>query len=114
MHVIFSTHAFFLRILSNLCLCRFLTALGSLFHPPFDFRYTSVLLLKWENDGRTMGELKNKERRKNDRAYVGHQAGKKDKTVIISFFISHVSALLLNDLWRRLDWIWVEQPKNNG
>ena len=31
-----------------------------------------------------MGELRTKERRKNDRVYIGHQDGKQNRTVIIS------------------------------
>ena len=62
----------------------FCIALGPLIHPPFDLRSTSFLLLKWENDGRTMGELRTKERRKNDRVYIGHQDGKQNRMVIIS------------------------------
>ena len=60
------------------------------------------MLLKWANDGRTMGELRNKERRKSDRAYIGHRAGKQNKTVILCLSISHVSALLLNGIHLRL------------
>ena len=59
---------------------------------------TSVLLLKWENDGRTMGELRTKERKKSGRIYIGHRDGNQNKTVIISLSISRVSALLLNSI----------------
>jgi hypothetical protein len=45
-----------------------------------------------------MGELRNKERRKRGRVYIGHRDGKQDKTVIISLSISHVTVLLLNSL----------------
>ena len=91
----------FQRISPNLCPSPFRTALGSFFPPPCGLCSTSVLLLKWENDGRTIGELRNKGRRKNDRIYIGHRAGKQNKTVIIKLSISHVSALLLNGLRRR-------------
>ena len=74
----------------------FRTALGSLFHTPSSLSSSPVLLLKWENDGRTMGELRTKERRKSSRAHIGHQDGKEDMTVIISLSILHVSVLPLN------------------
>ena len=71
-----STHAIFRESSPNLYPRPFRIALGSLGHPPFDLRSTPVLLLKWENDGRTMGELRNKERWKSGRAYIGHRDGK--------------------------------------
>jgi hypothetical protein len=77
------------------------TVLGSLFHPPFALHSSSVLLQKWENDGRTMGELRAKERRKRGQAYIGHRNGKQNKTVIISLSISLVSDLLLSSLGQR-------------
>ncbi len=66
--------------------------------PSFDLSSSSFLLLKWENDGRTMGELRTKERRKCNRTYIGLRGGQQNKTVIISLSVSHVSALLLESL----------------
>ncbi len=77
------------------------TAHGPLGHPLFDLRSTSVLLLKWENDGRTMGELRTKERKKSDQIHIGHRAGKRNNTVIIRLSIPHVTALPLNGFCRR-------------
>jgi hypothetical protein len=77
------------------------TALDPLGHPPFDLSSSSFLLLKWENDGRTMGELRTKERKKSDRIHIGHRAGKRNKTVIIRLSIPHVTALPLNGFCRR-------------
>ena len=88
-------------ILPNLHPSPFCTALGPLFLPPYDLSSSSFILLKWENDGRTMGELRTKERRKSDRTYIDHQDGKQDKTVIISLSTSYVTILPLNGLhWR--------------
>ena len=83
----------FPRILPNLRLISFRTAFGSLLHPPFDLSSSSVLLLKWENDGRTMGELRNEERRKRGRTPASHQDEKLNKTVIIILSVSQISAL---------------------
>ena len=69
----------FPQILPNLRPSPFRTALGSLVPSPFDLRSTSVLLLKWENDGRTMGELRTKERWKSGRTHIGHRDGNQNK-----------------------------------
>ena len=57
---------------------------------------------RWENDGRTMGELRTKEWRESGRAYIGRRGGKQNKTVIISLSIPHVTALPLNGSRQRL------------
>ena len=63
----------FPRIFPNLRPSPFCPALGSFFHPSIPLSSSSVLLLKWENDGRTMGELRTKKRKKSSRIHIGHR-----------------------------------------